>query len=891
MSGPLLSTKLYMPTPRPNLVARPRLFEMLDAGLGQGRRLTLVSAPAGFGKTTLIASWVQKTGRPTAWLALDESDNDPVQFFQYLVAALGQVSPGIGGTVLPMLQSRQVAHPQTLATGLINDLMAADASLILVLDDYQIITSAGVQQAVGFLLDNLPPPMHVAICTREDPPLPLARMRARGHITEIRERDLRFTPQEAAAFLRETMGLHLSTAAVEALEARTEGWITGLQLAALALQKDPEDADAFIAAFTGDDRYIMDYLIAEVLEREPEALRDFLRQTSILDRLSAPLCQALTGREDSQALLEQLEAANLFLIPLDHRREWYRYHRLFAEVLRLMLTPDERRELHHRAALWYKGQGHMAAAIQHALAYGRLSGDLELAEQLIGRAAARTIGAGSVMTVQGWLDALPDERIRSNPALAINRGWVLAISGDMAGAEAYADAAERTLASGQQRRDEEIEAHEGEVLLLRCFVALMGRRDCAQTIDLAADALQLLPVEQPYWRLIALWAMAEAQERTGHIDDAIRAFREARQLGQTLSDHAFAVTVDMALAGALNGSGRRREAVQACEEAVARYTDERGRITPLAAPLLSLMGTLHYEAHELEQARACYDRAVDLAGQLGLDAYLLVVHGFGAPTLYALGEVDAALQALHTAAQLAEQTGWAEADWVLAREAHIRLRQGDRAAALRWAAGQGLSPDDEIEYLRLDTHLTYARLLLAQSHDERTRRWLDRLGGFVRERGLLRWLISVDILQALAAVRSGDLAGARAHLREAVELAAPQGYVRAFLDEDAQVLNLLPDVRAVSPAFVETVLAHARGAAPPRPAAAQPLIEPLSERELEVLDLIAAGLSNAEIAERLVIAQGTVKRHINNLYGKLGVQSRTQAIARARELRLLGPDR
>ncbi|GAB4477357.1 MAG: LuxR C-terminal-related transcriptional regulator [Anaerolineae bacterium] len=886
----MLTTKLYRPMPRPNLVPRPRLIETLDAGLAQGRRLTLVSAPAGFGKTTLIAFWVQKAGRPTAWLALDEGDNDPIQFFQYLIAALGQAAPDIGSTVLPMLQSRQMTHPQALATALINDLMAADTPLILVLDDYQIITSAGVQQAVGFLLDNLPPPMHVAICTREDPPLPLARMRARGHITEIRERDLRFTAEEAAAFLRETMGLDLSAGAVEALEARTEGWITGLQLAALALQKDPEDADAFIAAFTGDDRYIMDYLIAEVLEREPQALRDFLRQTSILDRLSAPLCQALTGREDSQALLEQLEAANLFLIPLDHRREWYRYHRLFAEVLRLMLSPDERRELHHRAARWYEGQGHMIPAIQHALAYGRLSGDMDPAERLIARAAARTIGAGGVMTVQGWLDALPDERIRANPALAINRGWVLAIGGDMAGAEAYADVAERVLADGE-RRDEEITAHEGEVLLLRCFVALMGRRDCAQTIDLAAEALQLLPVEQPYWRLIALWAMAEAQERTGRIDDAIRAFREAQQLGQTLGDQAFAVTVDMALASALNGSGARREAVQACKEAIARYTDERGRIAPLAAPLLSLMGTLHYEAHELEQARACYDHAADLAGQLGLDAYLLVVHGFGALTLYAQGEVEAALEALRTASRLAGQTGWAETDWVLAREAYIRLRQGDQTAALRWAAGQALSPDDQIEYLRLDTHLTYARLLLAQGHDERTRRWLDRLGGFVRERGLLRWLISVDILQALAAVRSGDLAGARAYLTEAVELAAPQDYVRAFLDEDAQVLNLLPDVRAAAPAFVDVVLAHARGVAPSRPAVAQSLIEPLSERELEVLGLIAAGLSNTEIAERLVIAQGTVKRHINNMYGKLGVQSRTQAVARARELRLLDPDR
>ena len=397
-----------------------------------------------------------------------------------------------------------------LAVSLINDVTAASQPLTLVLDDYHLIHYPAVQQLVQFLLKNQPPLMHVALSTREDPPLPLPRLRARGQVTEVRERELRFTVKEAAAFLNQTMGLALSPETVAALETRTEGWIAGLQLAALALQEEPDEtrAEAFVAAFTGDDRYVTDYLVSEVLERQPVATRDFLRQTAILDRLSAPLCDAVTGRQDSQAVLEQLDTANLFLIPLDRRREWYRYYRLFAQVLRATLDQETRAALHRRAARWYEAQGLPGHAVQHALAVAVASGDTAVAERLIKAAAEETIHEGGVLTLRGWLAALPDARVRADGALATYQGWVLVLTGEMARAEVYAQAAEAHLSQLDAPAQ-----YRGKLLLLRCYFAL-DRNDYAEVVRLGTQALQVLAQDQAHWRVMALWTLAEAQERT-----------------------------------------------------------------------------------------------------------------------------------------------------------------------------------------------------------------------------------------------------------------------------------------------------------------------------------------------------------------------------------------
>lgn len=930
----LVVTKLYIPPTRPNLVARPRLLAQLDEGLRAGKRLALLSAPAGFGKTTLITEWVCAAAREIAWLSLDEGDNDPLRFLAYLIAALQQADGRIGRSVQSLLQPAGLAQTNVTALNrliapliapLIAAIAAAGTPLVLVLDDYHFITNDAVHDITRFLLEHQPPIMHTVINTREDPPLPLPRLRARNQIVELRERDLRFTAAEAAAFLSQTMRLTLSPNIVEALEARTEGWIAGLQLAALALQDMATrqgglaDTRTFIAAFSGDNRYVLDYLVAEVLQRQPPAIRDFLRHTVILDRLTAPLCDAVTGRDDSQAMLERLDAANLFLIPLDHRREWYRYHRLFAETLRPTLPPDKAARLHHHAALWYESHSEMPTAIQHALSGAAVADDpavanglLHDAERLIRQAADPTLHSGGVAVVHGWLDALPDARVRADSVLATAKGWILALTGDVEPAEAYADAAEACLratypdtfpdATGKRPRPGKVPTADlGKLWLLRGYIAL-GRRDYARATDHIDAALRLLKKEHPHWRILGLWGMAEAQERTGDIAKAIATLREAQQIGKTLENQVFAVVVEMSLAAALDSHGKRREAVTLCNQAIERYTDAAGQPSPLAGLVFTRLALLHYEANQLEQARQYHEKGQALSEPLAIGSLLMFSLGIAAPILYASGETEAALDAVQRAQRFASEEALTDAHWLAATEADLRLRHGDLDLVTQWAETAHLSPDDAPQYLRIEEHLVYARLLLVQGRIADARQWLSRLERFTQERGLGRWLISVYIVQALTEDAAGYHPTALERLTRAVKLAAPQDYVRVFLDEAARVLALLPDVKRAAPAFVEQILAEggavrdqpqqisrqmlARDHNPALPAL-QALVEPLSEREIEVLRFLALGFSNKEIAAKLFIAAGTVKQHLKSIYSKLDVHNRTEATHRAGELGLL----
>jgi LuxR family maltose regulon positive regulatory protein len=504
------------------------------------------------------------------------------------------------------------------------------------------------------------------------------------------------------------------------------------------------------------------------------------------------------------------------------------------------------------------------------------------------------IHGGSLLTVRGWLETLPDVRVRADGQLATYKGWVLALTGEMAQGQEYAQAA-------QEFYDERGEPQFGPLLVLRSHIAVLAQHDDAAAIELAAAALRTLPEDQPRWRVQALWTMAEAQERSSSIVEAIATLREACRAGRMLGSQLFAVMAEFFLATALHLHGRRREAVAICEAAIARYTDTQGRVSPMAGLLSSRLGMLHYEANDLETASQHLDRGRALGQQLGLDVALLFMNAYAAQARHARGETSAALEQLRTAYQLASQTDVTDVGWILALEANIRLQHGDLSGALRWVETAGLSPDDAPHYLRGEQHLMFCRLLLAQGRISDARRMLARMERFVVERGLVRWQIAIYILQGLAADRAGERALAHDRLAEALRLAAPENYIRAFLDEDVRVIALLPALRHVDPAFVGTLLAafnrtessglRTESQMPPHPVISPPssaLVEPLSERELQVLRLIAAGLSNPEIAQELVISVGTVKRHINHIYGKLGAQSRTQAIAKARALRLLG---
>ncbi len=879
----LLDSKTIPPALRSNRVSRTRLLRQLEDGLAAGREVTLISAPAGFGKTTLLSEWAQGCTRLVSWLTLEESENDPALFLRYLVESIRKSVEAISPVILQLLQSPQPSSPQSLLPPLLNDLARA-GPFLLILDDYHLVTAPAVHGIVGFLIEHIPSSMHLALGTREDPPLPLARLRARGRITELRETDLRFSLPETEEFLTRSMNLVLPAKAAETLEARTEGWVAGLQLAAFALQKEHAQPEKFLAAFTGDHRYVMDYLVVEVLERLPEEIRDFLRRTSILDRLSAPLCDAVIDGTGSQAVLEQLETSNIFLFPLDAHREWYRYHRLFAEFLKARLAPQEEALLHARAAAWYESHRMPYFAVRHALEAGALSGNYTEAGRLIRLTAEDGIREGRAQTLLGWFDSLPKDLLLADPELALYKGWALTLTGDFSDAAGLAAHALRSVADRTGS-----ETVRGKAFLLQAFLALMGSMDYPETIRLATRAIEDLRGKQEQWLPMAYWLLAEPHERMGHIEQAILTLKESRSALPASLSHLFTDLVDMMLVYDLNLAGRRREALAVCEETIRQRSALEEESSPTSCMLLARKAMLYYESNELDRAYALFEEAIDYGTRHHQEPFVSFARGINAPLLLARGETDAALDALEQAAAFARQSGLTDLGTILAMKANINLRLGRLDWIARWAEEAGCSIDEEPQYIRLDTHLVFARWLLVRSEYAEAGLWLQRLRAYLEECGIRRPLITVCILSALLADKSGDSSAAREHLACALRSSAPEDYFRAFLDEELRVLDLLPMVRDMEPAFVDRLLSG-RGIPPsPRSSAASKdsLPEPLSGREIEILRLVAKGLTNAQIAERLVIALATVKRHVQNIFGKLGVNNRTQAVAEGRRRQLI----
>jgi LuxR family maltose regulon positive regulatory protein len=895
----LLATKLHMPGPRPGLVPRPRLLARLDEGLGRG--LVLVCGPAGYGKTVLLTDWARRGEVPAAWLSLDAADNDPARFWRHAVAALDRARPGTGERVAPLLGPPAPSSFQGLVTALINDL-AADQAL-LVLDDYHLISARQVHESLAFLVEHRPAGICVVLASRSDPPLPLARLRARGQLAEIRAADLRFTPAEAGELLRHAAST-LPDGSVAALAARTEGWAAGLQLAALSL-RGQDDAAAFVSAFTGSHRYVLDYLAGEVLEGQDERLRMFLLETSVLDRLSGPLCDAVTGREGSQALLEEAERAGLFLIPLDEVRGWWRYHHLFADLLRARLQqeqPGRLAQLHRNAAAWCQEHGLADDAIGHAAAAGDMLWAARIIEQhfdLVHRIR------GEAATIDRWLSVLPAGVVRSRPRLLLAQAHVAGDNGHPEVMEPLLDAAE---CAPPDWADEPFEPTAGVAASFLINVPALTTLNRSYLAQLhgdaeatAAFAAQTLAESKPEERALSATAqgfLAVAEWLCGRLTEAERALAssvtEWRQTGElTLIAWGWYELALIQLA-----QGRLDAAALTCEQALGSLVTS-GRAPPAAGPSYAVLADIAYQRDELDSALRHATEGTALCRQF---VYTLPLAS-GLATLamirQATGDPAGALAAITEAGQAAPGSP-GPLNPVPARRARLLLAQGDLAAAARFAPENGLGPDDEPSYAREPGYLVLARILLAQDRPGQALALLDRLHAAAVAQGRTGSLIETGVLRALALAATGDEAGAVTALAGALLLACPQGHVRVFADEGPPMAALLGRLIAAQRAgsgfqaaagvplgyLARLQRAFAAGPSAPDPGSSG-IIEPLTRRELEVLRMVAAGRSNQAIARELVVTLDTVKKHVGHVLGKLGAANRTEAVARARELSLI----
>jgi LuxR family maltose regulon positive regulatory protein len=960
----LLTTKLYLPPARREIVPRPRLLALLNEGLT--RPLTLISAPAGFGKTTLLSEWINQTAGEQgsrgagesllspaplllrspaqfAWISLDEGDNDPTQFWTYCIAALQKLQPSLGQNTLTWLQSPQPPPFEFILTSLLNEIAACPNDVVLVLDDYHLIETPSLHNNLTFVLDHLPPNLHLILTSRADPPIPLARLRARRQLTEIRAADLCFTPAEAAAFLNEIMGLSLSAEDIAALERRTEGWIAGLQLAALSMQ-GRDDLSGFIQAFTGSHIYIVDYLVEEVLQRQPDDVQSFLTQTSILERLSGPLCDAVLGKNaensssfifpSSSLVLEQLHKANLFIIPLDDERRWHRYHHLFAEVLRARLGPahsEEVRALHRRASEWYEQNGLMAEAVQHALA----AGAFEQAAQLIEQMGLMVFSLSSMQhTVNKWLAALPADLKRVRPKLCLIQAWLLLNRADSVAALRCVEEAEQALRHDVKPSAEVADTQNtrGEIAAARATVmTYQARFDPVEVNTWVQEALTYLhPDNAPYHGMVygALGAVAMHQ---GDLIGAEQAF------AKTAASFRTGGNVYLTLAAVVHQMNLQRMrgvlnlAVTTGQQALAWVAERKAEATMSAGGLAVNLADLLRERNDLATAWGYATAGMAHCPQ-AIYPHLFIIGSLVLVRLkQAMGDLAGAFELVGQLQQMAHhsQAGWA-LPLLAAVEGQLHLAQGNLSAALEWAQN---TVWEEKPLVRLPAFLifiydyeygkiTQAQIRLAHGRataDQTLLReviaQLEQQNQAAQSAGLLWPRIKTLALQALAYDALGDLPTALACLERALVLAEPEGYIRIFVDEGAPMAQLLyqasqagltptytgqllaaygdlrftisdlrftiDDLRMEAKFLVNTLTGTGRKSK------IKNMIESLSQRELEVLQLIAAGLSDAEIARKLFLSPSTVKRHAHNIYSKLGVGSRIQAVAKAKSFGLL----
>lgn len=948
----LLTTKIYAPAARSDVVPRPRLIEQLQSGISG--KLTLISAPAGFGKTSLARDCLSSLDQPAAWLSLDERDNDLTCFFSYLIAALRQIDPNIGRSLQNIFASLEPPPLQSVITILINAIAISPDPFVIVLDDYHVIREIPIHEAMRHLLDRQPPKMHLIITTRADPPLPLARLRAQGQMTEIRARHLRFTKEETDSFLNEQMGLGLTEDEVATLTARTEGWVAGLQLTALSL-RDETDRSAFVLAFSGTDRYVMDYLVDEVLSHQSSEIQAFLLQTSILERLSGPLCDAILGdkgageeemtdksfsplplsplpSESSQSILEYLEQANLFVVPLDNQREWYRYHHLFSEFLRTRLRrafPDLVSTLQLRAADWCEQQGLIVEAVNYALAVR----DWNRAASWVEQNARDLLGHGQMSTVMGWVAALPKEVARSRPRLCIELAWALAYANQLKEVEHWLCHEEIDLDAGQEGQERELPVSkasekgliQANVALLRGYLALVSG-DPFRALEFGHLVDKLLPEGDPLSSgctresINLNWLFGYGSQALGELVRATDSFTEAVRLGKAAGDlwHTMVAMTDLGLT--YRHRGQLRQAAEVFREIFQMANDSGVRSHGYLGRVASNLSLVLLEQNKLDEALHHARNGVKLSQDWQSSNHMAWAYGVLAQVLLARGDQNAAWLALQKAdqAMLASKVLPSVRSLVETCRVRLWLDQGNLASAERWAEefrntlGGIKSAAQKLDQSQVIKLMALARILIAKGCETRQEAvfqecldLLSRLKEGALQDDRIHLVIEIGALHSVAQdlreklhkrsnSKVGKVSAAMATLENTLLLAEPEGYVRMFVDEGQPMAELIYKAAScgISLEYCGRLLAAFPEAVPGRSSSkmqAEELMEPLSERELEVLHLIAEGLSNMEIAQRLYLSINTVKGHTRNIYGKLQVNSRTQAVARARTLAILPP--
>ncbi len=888
----LLSTKFFVPPVRATLISRPRLLERLARGLDGP--LTLISAPAGYGKTTLFSEWRTGPGAsiPLAWLSLDVEDNDPLRFYLYLLACLDAILPGVAQDLLPLLQSPEPPHYEAVLTPLANALAENKQDFLLVLDDFHVIEASAIHAGLTFLLGHLPPSMHLAILSRTDPPLPLARLRARNQIFEIREADLRFTPDEATVFLNEGMGLSLSAEELAALESRTEGWIAGLQLAALSMQ-NCKDIHGFVAAFTGSHHYVMDYLVEEVLKLQSEKVSAFLLQTSILDRLCGSLCEAVVaadtaGPVDGQGTLETLEGMNLFLIPLDDERRWYRYHHLFADVLRKRLEqnyPGSLPRLHQRASVWLEQNGLVPEAIRHSLT----AGDQDRVIQLIERNGPLLLISGELNALSNWIKAV-ESRSQMHPWIHIIKAWLFILTGQPERAEEVLQIAEKLISPLET--DIQINIMQGAIATGRSYRShMIGDTD--RTATFARQAIEYLPdidIVSRSIRSIATTLLGEACLMNGELEEARQACTEAKELGQAAGDVHVVMVVNCALGRIFMELGLLHQAADIYTETLQIATRPDGRKSVTAGEVYAELSQVSYEWNNLEAALEQVHSCIALCRQWGYQAFQATGSMVLARLEHVRGNAVTAVEHMNIAEKLTKEHHFAFKYIVRIKCALVCLwiAQGNLEKASHIVHESGITINDEIPYLREPEFLALLHLLLAQGNYDAAMLLSKRLLQKAEAGKRSRRVIEVLVLQALIFQGRKETEQALVVLKRALSLAKPERYTRTFVDEGEPMARLLHLARSrqIETEYVTDLLSVIEKAAGKTQPLSQLLIKPLTLREIEVLRLIEAGCSNQDIADQLFISIPTVKRHISNIYGKLGVESRTQALAIGKELKI-----